>query len=150
MWVSFPLFIKNVTHWLARPGGIQKLDFFRTGETFRQTFSQDITAATVETPSGSKESPPLSGTRGVYYSQTDRVGVYQLSAGGTTIPFAVNLLSSAESDNAARDSIRLGEEVVEAKEEKAEQHTELWLYAVLAALLFLLGEWHLYNRRILG
>ncbi len=151
MRVSFPLFFKNVTHWLARPGGLQQAVLRRTGETLRMRFSKDVTRVIVRTPSGAERSPPLAGKRNAYFSDTYETGLYRVRAPGEPEQvFAVNLLSSAESSNAARDTVTLGEEELSAAAGPAKGNQDLWPYLVLAALAFLLVEWYVYNHRILG
>jgi hypothetical protein len=43
--------------------------------------------------------------------------------------------------------VQIGAETVAAGETRR-QPRELWKYAVLAGLLFLLAEWYVYNRRV--
>ncbi len=151
MRISFPLFIRNVTHWLARPGGMQQAVAFHTGETIRMKFTNDIAAVTVKTPGGGTRSAPLAGKRSAYFSDTYEVGVYHVEAeGGRSKIYAVNLLSSTESDNAAQKNITLGEERLGATRGPARRNSDLWPWFALLALLFLIVEWYVYNRRILG
>lgn len=153
--ISFPLFVKNCTHWLTRPGGVQRAEIYRTGETLRVQFDRKISGVKLTRPDGGSDAPavmgPEEGPSRVYFSDTYECGIYKVAAAGDKDRlFAVSLLSSAESDNRARDTIALGEETVAAKSDPATENTDLWPYVVLAALAFLLLEWYVYNKRVLG
>ena len=61
--------------------------------------------------------------------------------------FAVNLLDLNESNIEPRRYIRIGNERVSAGEEKY-QTREIWKWILLLAVLLLLAEWFVYQRRI--
>src|SRR5439155_9449447 len=74
------------------------------------------------------------------FQATDRVGVYIAEWKGGGRSFVVNLLDSEESNIQPRDNIRIGDSSVTANE--TQQRTrELWKWAVVIGLLFLLVEW---------
>ena len=149
--VSYPLFIRNAVHWLARPAGIQRALSHGTGETLRVEYDEAVKEVEVVTPGGKTHRPTQSGTRSVYFSQTYETGVYHVRARGQDEKrFAYNLLSSQESSNASEESISIGEKVLGAQRKAAKSNLELWPYIAAAALLFLMVEWYVYNRRILG
>ncbi len=150
MRVSFPVFIKNATHWLARPGGLHRARLFRTGETLRVSFDEDVGDVKVKTPWGESVGTTPAGRRSVYFSDTHRIGIYTILGPGNEQKYAFNLLSSSESDNRARPAVLLGEEELAARAQESKRNTDLWPYLVAGALAFLLLEWYIYNRRILG
>jgi hypothetical protein len=59
----------------------------------------------------------------------------------------VNLLDAKESNLEPRTSIRIGKETIDDSETHI-QAREIWKFVVVAALLLLLLEWYIYNRRI--
>jgi hypothetical protein len=64
-------------------------------------------------------------------------------------PFAANLLDGAESDVCTLNQIALGSNVVQAKAQAGGGITRrLWPWLLLGALLVLLFEWFIYNRKV--
>ena len=60
----------------------------------------------------------------------------------------MNLLSPAESNLAVLDSFRMGSDVVESAGLEVEENREIWKILAVLALLVLLGEWYVYNRKV--
>jgi hypothetical protein len=81
------------------------------------------------------------------FTKTDRLGVYQARWNGGARPFAVNLLDPDESDLQPRESLKIGEAQITAGEAHA-QFRDLWKWIAAAALVLLVAEWYIYNRRI--
>ncbi len=148
---GFPLFIRNVIHWLARPGGLHRAAVQRTGTTLRLSFPEPVTDVTVTTPSGASSRPPMASPRSAYFSDTHQPGFYRVRANGRPERlFAFSLLSGAESRIAARESVRLGETTLAGEADGERENRELWPFLILAALGLLFLEWYVYNIRILG
>ena len=61
--------------------------------------------------------------------------------------FAVNLLDASESNIEPRGRFKIGTDEVEAGQERRQPY-ELWKWIALGALILLLIEWYIYNRRI--
>ncbi|MBN2712890.1 MAG: hypothetical protein JXR97_10745, partial [Planctomycetes bacterium] len=151
--VSFPLFIKNSVHWLARPAGIQRAVSYHTGETLRVEYNDEVSNVVVQGPPPADEifKPTMSGTRSLYFSRTYDSGLYRVKAEGAEDQlFAFNLLSSSESYNTARSKIRFGDEEVDGVKGESRTNLDLWPYLAGLALVFLFVEWYVYNRRVLG
>ena len=81
------------------------------------------------------------------YGATDRVGIYQVKGNDLDRSFAVNLLDSAESRIEPNPAVQIGSEKVVTGEERS-QPREIWKWFALIALIVLLAEWYIYNRRI--
>jgi hypothetical protein len=82
------------------------------------------------------------------FSQTDRVGVYQVEwEGAVQRSFAVNLLDPEESNLEPRTTLQIGDEQIDTGQIRT-QLRDLWKPLVLLAVGFLLLEWYIYNRRI--
>src|SRR5439155_20518263 len=81
------------------------------------------------------------------FGGTDKVGIYQAKWDGGQRNFAVNLLDPEESNIEPRPSIQIGAEVVTAGQQTSPPR-ELWKWFALAALMLLLLEWYIYNRRV--
>ena len=87
--------------------------------------------------------------RGTFdFLSTDELGVYTVEIGDEKRPFAVNLLSDAESAIKPRDQVAIG--AAEAKDESAEivSRRELWKPLTLLAIGLLLFEWYIFHRRV--
>ena len=82
------------------------------------------------------------------FGATEELGVYRVVRDdGGERGFAVNLLDANESNIEPRRAIQIGSERVVAGEER-KQPLELWKWIILLALILLMLEWYIYNRRI--
>jgi hypothetical protein len=84
------------------------------------------------------------------FTDTDQVGVYEVTWEDQGRRFAVNLFPEPdhdESDLAVAAEVKVGEQTIKAGEER-KQPRDLWKYAVLAGLAVLLAEWWIYNKRV--
>jgi hypothetical protein len=146
--LGFPLFLTNVVTVLGnvedgvdeeitRPGGAKVL---RPDRAMR--------SIEVEGPDGTSETLTRTLRTDFVYGPLPRVGIYRVKWDGQVQrSFAVNLLDSAESDLTPRPSIDIGDERIAAGEVKSTPR-DIWKWVALAALLLLLLEWYIYNRRV--
>ncbi len=83
------------------------------------------------------------------YNAPEAVGLYEV-AWGEKEPyrFAVNLQDMKESTLEPREDLLLGEELVSTQQVPIQARRELWPWLVLAAFVFLLLEWIVYQRRV--
>ena len=70
-------------------------------------------------------------------------------AGDTIKMFAVNLLDVNESRLKVRDELEIGHELVEGTRSKIKVRREYWTWLAIVAIVFLMIEWVIYNRRVL-
>jgi hypothetical protein len=61
--------------------------------------------------------------------------------------FAVNLLDANESNIEPRDEIRIGNERITAGQDRP-QPRDLWKIILLLAVVLLMVEWYIYNKRV--
>jgi len=145
--LSFPVFISNALRWLDPGADEDRLLQVRTGQTARLPLAKAVPKFEVETPDGRKlalELPPKA--QEIAFSQTDRVGVYQVRAGKQSLQFCANLLNSGETRNKPMEKIEFGKyQVVEGGALKA-SNLEIWRWLALAAFCVLMGEWWYYHR----
>jgi Ca-activated chloride channel family protein len=144
--VAFPLILSNSLRWL-HPVALEGSDLMvAAGAPFLLTIEHGIEEATVRDPDGGTRKAQI--TRGALsFAQTDRVGVFTLVTGAREIPFAVNLLSSAES-NIRPQPLPVAPPLTE--EAGADAYTyqrELWRPLLVLAIVTLLLEGLLYWRR---
>jgi hypothetical protein len=87
------------------------------------------------------------------FADTEVPGIYNVDIlkGDQVVqsaPFAVNLFAPSESDITPHDSITLGKEVITQTVREEVGQREFWPWVALAALLILLIEWYVYQRRL--
>ncbi len=147
---TFPLFFDNVVLQLGRYKEYE--DSTRPGEP--KALELEVPVRSVEVrrldPAGDAavEIQSIPG-RELAFGDTDYVGLYEASwAAGQTYLFAVNLFDSQESMIEPRRELQIGEEVVSGEEQPMRRRRELWPWFVLAALVVLVIEWIVYQRRI--
>jgi len=82
------------------------------------------------------------------FADTDQLGVYAINFEQRNRYLAVNLLDPDESNIEPLRSVRLGSEEIEQSQQVRRQPRDLWKWLVVPALLFLMLEWYIYNRRV--
>ncbi|MCC6445169.1 MAG: VWA domain-containing protein [Armatimonadetes bacterium] len=145
--VAFPIFISNCVRWLAaRPQDRENLQV-QTGQAFAFETPPAVRRVTVTDPAGRKTALPARENPALF-PDTERVGLYRISARGYTGRFAANLLSSAESDLRPADRLQIGHQKYAPVATGSPIPKEIWRYFLLAALAFLAFEWYAYHRRV--
>jgi hypothetical protein len=96
-------------------------------------------------------------------NDTDAIGIYHARwEPDGLLPFAVNLFDARESDIAPRGlvpagvppgqedayKIKIGYNTVESTKEIQRSYKESWWWLAIAALVIILVEWYIYNRRV--
>lgn len=115
----------------------------------------------IETPDGTREQVILDQPGRFAFHNTSQLGVYQIREGSQVKKrFAVNLFDRAESDVGLRvrkdseaglqvvESLSIGYVDVTAKSPNTQVRRELWKPLLVAALVILMIEWYIYNRRV--
>jgi hypothetical protein len=145
---GFPIFLANVVNVLGNvEDGIDE-EIARPGREKVLRPDRAMRSIEIEGPDGSTETLTRTLRREFVYGPLPRVGVYRVNWDGREQrSFAVNLLDSAESDLAPRPSIDIGDERIVAGETRRTPR-DAWKWVALAALLLLLLEWYVYNRRV--
>jgi hypothetical protein len=148
---SFPLFLRNVLYQLGNLSENAVEESIQPGQIKRLFPDGNIKRIEVLDPDG-KGQTLTHGERDLRtdfaYGATDRVGVYRVKWNGNVQrSFAVNLLDPEESNIEPRTVLQFGSDQVVAGQER-HQPRELWKWFVLAALVVLMVEWYIYNRRI--
>jgi hypothetical protein len=149
--VSFPVFIGNVLAYLGGTRDEATAKSPQPGEPMVLRANSQASKLLVTAPSGATAEV----TRGVrnqfLYGGTDRVGVYTVREGADGEPsarFAVNLFDATESNIRPASSIATQYEDLAAQPAWEPRRHEAWKYLVALALVVLLLEWYIYNRRV--
>lgn len=146
--VAWPILVLNLVGWLTEDPAAGPVAQARTGQPFVQRLPEaDVDAApAVRGPGGAGEAAVADGVLRV--TGTDRVGVYRVTAGGTELRFAANLLSEGESQIRPRSELGLAASGAGGAAEAAiTSRRELWREALLLAVGVLVLEWLLWTFR---
>lgn len=145
--VAWPVTLLNATGWLTEGlSGAETAHAVAAGEPYVRRLPEGVTEVTVLGPSGSPvDAQVVDGLLRV--RDTSAIGVYEIRGPGVAAGFSANLLSRQESDLAPRRSLALADNQVQASEAAIAGRRELWRPLALAAVLLLLTEWLLWNRR---
>jgi hypothetical protein len=151
---SFPLFLRNVLYNLGKVGDAVREAAVQPGEPLVIRPEPQVKKVTVFPPRHS--GPPRVGEKTLrrdprtnfLFADTERVGVYRVERDdGLSRYFAVNLLDPVESNIEPREQFFIGSERVTA-DRPHRQPRELWWWVVFLALVLLVVEWYIYNRRL--
>jgi hypothetical protein len=146
--VSFPLFLRNVLYSLGNVSDAGSEENTQPGREKKLVPDAAVDEIAVVAPGGVRQTVKR-GTRSEFsFTGTDWVGPYQVIWNDALQrSFAVNLFDGQESNPEPRAAVQLGAEEVQAGKVRS-QPQEWWRWFVLAALVLLLLEWYIYNRRI--
>jgi hypothetical protein len=148
---SFPLFLRNVMYHLGNLNENAVEDSVQPGGIKRIRPDGNVPRIEITGPDGSiQEWKQAEHNRrpDIAFGGTEKVGLYRLRWNGAPQGnFAVNLLDAEESNIEPRSIIQFGNERIVAGRE-SRQPRELWKWFALLALMVLMVEWYIYNRRI--
>jgi hypothetical protein len=145
---SFPLFLRNVLYTLGNVSDVVADESTQPGQVKLIRPDVGISEIHVTGPAGLSQTLQR-GTRADFsFGLTEQVGIYNVSWNNRPQrSFAVNLLDRDESFLEPRRSVKIGTEEIK-KGQARSQPRNMWKWIVLAALLLLLLEWYIYNRRV--
>src|SRR4029077_13826142 len=145
---SFPLFFRNVLYHLANVDDAARVVSVQPGEPMVLRPEAGVQTLKVTPPEGPVVQLERGNRPDFVFSATDRVGVYGIERDdGGKRSFAVNLLDANESNIEPRDEIRIGTERIVAGHDLA-QPRDLWKWLLVLAVVFLMVEWYIYNKRV--
>lgn len=120
-----------------------------------------VARAIVELPNGESQEVVPASDGHFTFGPINKTGVYRVTWSGAAGPtdqvdgtkasryYAANLLDPAESEVNAAPKISLASRVVAARADTTSQaDRKLWPYLILAALLVVMLEWYIYNRKV--
>ena len=149
--LSFPLFVNNVLSYFAGPTTDQRTATVSPGGTIRLRTNLPVARVRVTTPAGERVDVPRGKQNTFAFARTDTLGVYEVREGtakDVSQRFAVNLFSRAESDIAPRKTIGTEWKDIPGRQQWETARFEFWRYLLVSALVVLLFEWYIYNRRV--
>lgn len=148
--VSFGVFVYNTIRYLGGDAGAEA-GVVRPGATLRVPASAEATEIKVVRPDGSSAVLVPDATRMAYFGGTERVGIYRAEGGAPGQDrFAVNLADAHESHIAPpAGALRVAGRPVGELAAIRTATPEIWRWFMGAALLLVLLEWWVYNRRVM-
>jgi hypothetical protein len=148
---SFPLFLRNILYHLGNLSDTATEETVQPGQVKIIRPDAAVFRLDVLNPDGTEhrlthdERDPRTDFA---YGATDGVGVYKLKWDGQVRrSFVVNLLDADESNIEPVPAVQIGSERIATGQEHS-QPRDLWKWFALAALILLIVEWYIYNRRI--
>lgn len=148
---GFPVFLLNSLEYLGGAVNSSGAKSVRPGQPAIANVSSRFAKVNIQPPSGQEIPFDREGQPQIIFTQTDEMGVYSIKSDDqrTLQMFAVNLFSEQESDIIPKDQIGVGlETIAEMPQEKRVVRTEYWRWLLGLALVVLLVEWYLYNKRV--
>ncbi len=149
--VSFPVFIGNVLSYLGGSTWEADESFIQPGQPVTLRTTDPVPEVTVRTPTGQTRTIPRGASNSFVFGQTEQVGTYQVSrpdAEAVDQRFAVNLFDSVESSLTPVAAVQTEYEDIKASAGFETKRYEGWKYLLIAALMVLMIEWYIYNRRV--
>jgi Ca-activated chloride channel family protein len=146
--ISFPIFIANAIEWLNPATERALMLSVRAGDPFRVSVPDTVLSAEITLPDGSKRTREIDNNRKeLLFGETQKQGVYKVTAGTNQITFCVNLLDNLETDTTPRKEIQFGSYAKVTSATTRQANLEFWRWFALTALIVLLFEWWYYHRR---
>ena len=145
--LSFPLYILNIVRTLGGAGDEQRTTL-QAGDPVSFRSETDVVEAIVTYPSGRSSKVRRSRQGRFEFLDTEELGSYRAEIGQVTWHFAVNLFDEEESSIEPAKELQLGSELVTDVSAEVIARRELWKPLTVLALVLLLLEWYVYNRRV--
>ncbi|HYT93841.1 MAG TPA: VWA domain-containing protein, partial [Gemmataceae bacterium] len=145
---SFPLFLRNTLLVLGNVSEGMRAGTIAPGELMVLRPEAGVQWLEI-TPPGGAAARLTRGPRPEFiYGNTERVGLYEVRReDDARHQFAVNLFDEQESNIEPRERFKVRDDEVKVDTDRS-QPRDLWKWLVVAALLLLMIEWYVYNRRV--
>ena len=147
---SFPVFWINVLKYLGRVQQYATAPTVAPGEVVRIRSPEPVDRLIIEAPDGTRHTVSRSGENVFVFAATEQVGCYRVrhaESDAVVRRFTVNLFRASESDLRAKP-LAIGAETVEVSDAAGVGRIEYWKWIVWSALVLLLVEWYVYNKRV--
>lgn len=150
--IAWPILMSNLLEWFTPRDAIYAPDGLAVGDSLAINPPLTADVVRISRPDGTQRDIAIE-RETVVYADTNQVGIYRvdiLEDGEVvqSLPFAVDLFATEESDITPRTSIQIGNVTIEQTEQEQVGQREFWPWVALLALLILLIEWYVYQRRL--
>ena len=147
---SFPLFVKNAVQYLGGVGTDVETRNVLPGEVVPVRMDGGGEEVTITNPSG-KDFEVSRDRAGAYlFADTDEVGIYEVTSenGDRKQHFSVNLFDPIESNIVPQEAFNTAYTKVEAETKFEPTRRDAWRWILAIAVIVLVAEWYIYNRRV--
>ncbi len=146
---SFAALVLNILQYLGGAQSVGAAESIRPGERVEIQTPTAADTLQVVTPSGKTAEAARAPGNVFRYLGTEELGVYEVREGGQVVErFAVNLFDSQESNLKPRAELDFEWNKIRAETDTRPQPRDGWKNLLFLALLVLLIEWYIYNRRV--
>ena len=149
---SYPVFIQNTLAYLGGVSEQQSSQIFQPGQLVQLRLDTPSKRLRLKTPNGRQLEVGRGRSGAFSFSRSDHIGVYELTDPAkpdTTHRVAVNLFDEVESDIPPLPDLQIDEHVKVAGTKGVERaRREAWKLLAVLALIVLMVEWYIYNRRV--
>lgn len=149
---AFIIFLQNAIQYLASGGLVETGRLVSPGETLAIPVPPGAEEVRITRPDSSVEDIDVTGRNTLTYARTHDTGIYRAvfdDERKTIEVYAANILDRTESLILPNDKFTIGAEEVAQVGGQTKVNEALWPYAVAAALLILIVEWWIYNKRVM-
>ena len=147
---SFPLFCKNLLEYLGNSGGATQQINVLPGAVVPLRFDQAGDTISVTSPTGESSKVARNRNNAFIYTQTSLVGIYDVKTDDDDIAsrFSVNLMDPVESHIIPKPAFETAWNKIEGEAQFVPSRRDAWRWILFLALLVLIAEWYIYNRRV--
>jgi len=149
---SFPVFVFGCVEFLSGGSTQSAASSTLPGQPMSIALSSHVDRFQVVNPLGQTANVDRNESGQVVWTSTEELGVYRILSGDNQRlqdSFAVNLFSSRESNLVVQTDLNVGGEKVTGSISQIRGRKEYWRWMLFIGLALLVGEWVIYNRRVL-
>ena len=149
---AFPIFMQNSVDYLCGGAVTDASRLIAPGDTFSVSTPPGAQTMTVVRPDGTEDEVDVNERHTMTYGRTRQVGPYLAKFDDeekTVEAFCANVLDTTESTIRPNTDLTLSGQAIESVSGEVEVNEPLWPWAVGLALVLLLVEWWIYNRRVM-
>jgi len=150
--IPFVVLMQNCTRGLTDAGLSDRGRLAAPGDTLTAPVPGGAETAEITRPDGTTDTLAVAGRSSLSYGRTRDAGVYRVTfddPAKTTDVFSVNTLSANESNIRPLENLRLAQRQIDTATSVVKVNQPLWPYLVMLAIVILMFEWWVYNRRVM-
>ena len=149
---TFPVFMQNVLSYLGGVSEQNSTEIYKPGDLMQLRLDTPSKRLSLTVPDGQIREVGRGRSGAFAFGSSEQVGIYEFqdpAQPAVTHRVAVNLFDEIESDIVPQPKLQIDEHVaIEASRGVERKRRELWKPLLLLALLVLVVEWYVYNRRV--
>ena len=150
--IPFVVLMQNCSRGLTDAGLSDRGRLASPGDTLTVSVPGGAARAEIKRPDGSIDTAEVAGRTVLSYGRTRGAGLYRVTfddPAKTTDVYAINTLSANESNIRPLENLRLAQRQIDTASGEVKINQPLWPHLIAAALVILMFEWWVYNRRVM-